>query len=93
MNMAVCLKNGIFETGLYRVPSTSHNPIVLGEGGSSNGQLILKQNCWAVISPKNYPELGIWICCSLLLAGNLNIPFFRFGDLKRQSQFLKKKHL
>ena len=47
MNMAVCLTNGIFETGSYGVPSKSHNPIVLGQG-----QLISKQNCWAVISPK-----------------------------------------
>ena len=45
MNMAVCLTNGIFETGSYGVPSKSHNPIVLGQGGPSKGQLISKQNC------------------------------------------------
>jgi hypothetical protein len=52
MNMAVCLTNGIFETGSYGVLSKSQNPSVLGQGGPSKGQLILKQNCRAVTSPK-----------------------------------------
>ena len=52
--------------------------------------------------PNYYPELEIWICCLLLLAGNLNfklriafrnIVFWRFGDLKNASHFLKKSHL
>ena len=42
------------------------------------------------------------ICCLLLLAGNLNyklrivfwnISFWRFGDLKNESHFVKKGHL
>ena len=49
--------------------------------------------------PKNYPELEIWICCLLWLAGNLNFKFriviwnIFFGDLKNTSHFLKKSHL
>ena len=38
MNMAVCLTNGIFETGSYGVPSKSQNPTVLGQGGLSSTQ-------------------------------------------------------
>ena len=46
--------------------------------------------------PNYYPELEIWICCLLLLAGNLNFMFriviwnIFFGDLKNTSHFLKK---
>jgi hypothetical protein len=31
------LTEGIFETGVYRVPSKSQNPTVLGQGGPSKG--------------------------------------------------------
>ena len=30
---SVALKSGIFETGVYGVPSKSQNPTVLGQGG------------------------------------------------------------
>ena len=32
------LTDGIFETGAYRVPSKSQNPIISGQGGPSNTQ-------------------------------------------------------
>ena len=39
---SVALKDGIFETGVYRVPSKSQNPTVLGQGGPSSTQSVFK---------------------------------------------------
>ena len=50
--------------------------------------------------PKNYPELEIWICCLLLLAGNLNFKFriafwnifiFEIGRFKKHIALSEKK--
>ena len=49
--------------------------------------------------PNYYPELEIWICCLLLLAGNLNFKFRIviwniFLEIWRfEKHFLKKSHL
>ena len=52
------------------------------------------------IVPKNYPKLEIWISCLLIWAGISNFKFRivfwnnffgRLGDLKNESDFLKKR--
>ena len=44
---------GISETGAYGVPSKSQNLIILGQGGSSKGQLISKCLFGVIVWTKN----------------------------------------